>query len=96
MKGMKYSIANSELLMRLKNNDDISPPNSNNPHKPILMLNRKPKRVNQIPFFAGWVLENLKMRIKEMKIAIGIVGTSLLNLLNTKVPKPRTNNISGI
>ena len=59
------------------------------------MLKIKHKRVSQIPLLVGWVLENLNIKTNEIKMAIGIVGTNVLNLVNIKIPKPRMNNTMG-
>ena len=61
----------------------------------MFMLKIKPKRVSQIPLLVGWVLVNLNIKTNAIKIAIGIVGTNLLSLVNIKIPKPRMNKIDG-
>jgi hypothetical protein len=59
------------------------------------MLKRNPSRVRRFPRLDGWVLINLKINTGAIRIATGIVGTSLLILVNTKIPNPRTNHTMG-
>jgi hypothetical protein len=53
MKGKKYRMASSELLIKLKRSEEMPPPMSNSPQRPMFILIRKPRRVNQIPLLAG-------------------------------------------
>jgi hypothetical protein len=95
MKGKKYNTASRELLIRLKSKEKIPPPISKSPHRPTFMLKTKPKRVSQIPLFAGWVLVNRRMKTKAITMEMGIVGTNLLSRVNIKIPKPRMNKTKG-
>jgi hypothetical protein len=59
----------------------------------MFMLRINPNNVNQMPFFLGCVLINLRMKIGAINMAMSINGTSLLNLVNMNIPKPRMKYI---
>ena len=95
MNGKNQTIAKSELLIRLKEviRDALS--NSNNPHNAMFILKTKPNKVSQIPLFVGRVLINLKIKMGAISIAISINGTSLLILVNIKMPNPNRKYTTG-
>ena len=88
IKGRNQIIAKMVLLIKPKTMVIHFSSNSNNPQRAMFKLKINPSNANQMPLFLGWVLINLKMKIGAINMAISIKGTSLLNLVNIKIPKP--------
>jgi hypothetical protein len=54
-----------------------------------------PKNVRRIPVLIVWVLIKRNIKIGAIIIAIPMVGTISLLLVNINIPKPRKNHKTG-
>jgi len=93
MYGIEKSIAKTELLPMLKISEDVSSPVSNNPHKAMFRLNKKPNKVNQFAFLVGSDLVKARVKIGATIIAAPQEGMNLLALVDMKRPNPRMNHM---
>ena len=95
MYGIEKSIAKTELLPMLKISEDVSSPVSNNPHKAMFRLNKKPNKVSQFALLVGSDLVKARMNMGATIIAASQEGMNLLALVDMKRPNPRMNHTNG-